>query len=173
MDKKIGSLMEAGLTKFYFDKEMDKIARIANSKVSSVRVVPLNLVHLSGPFLLWLLALSICILVFFHELSFNYRVKLRQRTLDSIRQWNIEEDIRRSTLKKAKTNHEHGGKNTNTRRPNHEHGGKIQILSRTPYHEHGGKNTNTIRPNHEHGGKNTNARRIKIEPQHRMTNVEI
>ena len=172
MDKKIGSLMEAGLTKFYFDKEMDKIARIANSKVSSVRVVPLNLVHLSGPFLLWLLALSICILVFFHELSFNYRVKLRQRTLDSIRQWNIEEDIRRSTLKKAKTNHEHGGKNTNTRTPNHEHGGKNTNMRR-PNHEHGGKNTNTIRPNHEHGGKNTNARRITIEPQHRMTNVEI
>ena len=172
MDKKIGSLMEAGLTKFYFDKEMDKIARIANSKVSSVRVVPLNLVHLSGPFLLWLLALSICILVFFHELSFNYRVKLRQRTLDSIRQWNIEEDIRKSTLKKAKPIHEYGGKNTNTRTPNHEHGGKNTNMRR-PNHEHGGKNTNTIRPNHEHGGKNTNARRIKIEPQHRMTNVEI
>ena len=114
MDKKIGSLMEAGLTKFYFDKEMDKIARIANSKVSSVRVVPLSLVHLSGPFFLWIFALLICILVFLHELMTNFRAKLRQRALDSIRQWNIEAETRNNTLIKVKPIHE--GKNSSTRK---------------------------------------------------------
>ena len=90
MDKKIGSLMEAGLTKFYFDKEMDKVARIANSKASSVRVVPLSLVHLSGPFFVWVFALSICVLVFFHEMTTNFRAKLRQRAWNSVRIWNTE-----------------------------------------------------------------------------------
>ena len=76
MDKKIGSLIEAGLTKHYFGKEMDKIARIANSKISTVRVIPLSLIHLSGPFMAWALMLLISILVFFHELVTNFREKV-------------------------------------------------------------------------------------------------
>ena len=76
MDTKIESLIEAGLTKHYFDKEMDKIARIANSKVSSVKVIPLSLLHLSGPFMAWAFMLLISTLVFLHELVTNFREKV-------------------------------------------------------------------------------------------------
>ena len=76
MDTKIESLIEAGLTKHYFDKEMDKIARIADSKVSSVKVIPLSLNHLSGPFMAWAFMLLISTLVFLHELVTNFREKV-------------------------------------------------------------------------------------------------
>ena len=101
MDKKIGSLIEAGLSKYYKAKEMDKIARIANSKVVSVRVVPLTLVHLSGPFFLWMLALLMCILVFFYEVISNF----------------FKADSRKSNQEKVESMEPNQGEeNTNTRR---------------------------------------------------------
>ena len=78
LDEKIMALVESGLTKHYFAKEMDKIARIANSKVSSVNVIPLSLNHLSGPLFLWILLIVICILVFFYEVvSYQKGMKLQ------------------------------------------------------------------------------------------------
>ena len=74
LDKKIMAMTESGLTKHYFAKEMDKIAKIANSKVSSVSVIPLSLNHLSGPLFLWILSIAICILVFCYEVV-SYRME--------------------------------------------------------------------------------------------------
>ena len=63
----MSALFEAGLTNKYFNHEMDKVAKLAKEKGSEVIVKPLSLNHLNGLFLLYLIMISACIMVFLFE----------------------------------------------------------------------------------------------------------
>ena len=63
-NKKIGQILEAGLTGKYKEIEMDKIARMINSAKSKAINTPLSIIHLRPPLLLLLILLGISLLVF-------------------------------------------------------------------------------------------------------------
>ena len=67
LDTTMSALFEAGLTNKYFNHEMDKVAKLAKEKGSEVIVKPLSLNHLTGLFLLYLIMISACIMVFLFE----------------------------------------------------------------------------------------------------------
>jgi hypothetical protein len=71
-DKVILQMIEGGLTKKFFNEEMDKAAKKARSTVSKAIANPLSLHHLQAPlFLLPLLILG-CILAFCVEIFVGY-----------------------------------------------------------------------------------------------------
>ena len=63
-DKKIGQILEAGLTGKYIEIEMDKIARTIKSAKSKAINTPLSIIHLRAPLLLLPIFLAISLLVF-------------------------------------------------------------------------------------------------------------
>ena len=63
-NKKIGQILEAGLTRKYLEIELDKVARTINSAKSKAINTPLSIIHLRPPLLLLLILLGISLLVF-------------------------------------------------------------------------------------------------------------
>ena len=60
-NKKIGQILEAGLTGKYKEIEMDKIARMINSAKSKAINTPLSIIHLRPPLLLLVILLGMAI----------------------------------------------------------------------------------------------------------------
>ena len=69
LDKKISLMIEAGLPDKYYNDEMEKVAKLAKTKISETRAKPLTLYHLQGPLYLLPILLAVAFVTFMIEVS--------------------------------------------------------------------------------------------------------
>ena len=71
LDRKMATLIEAGLPTKYFEYEMDKVASLSRGNMSEVDVKPLSLAHISGPLVMLPILLIIGFIGFLIELGIH------------------------------------------------------------------------------------------------------